>query len=193
MVDVRPPRTILQFAATLESRKPEDKDREFVISYTVDDHSFEVFERHIPNSGFRGGKFMQRTVVKKPNGDTYEPREIYVGAKLNLGGWVFVLQEASEEALKTMEANSDVFVKCDLSELLKVVRARLDGRAPQLLVAFQRRDVKKKDQLKLSEIQEVLKEFGITFGDQEFLTLLRRYQVADWDLFDYKSFVQSLV
>ena len=193
MVDVRPPRTVLQFAASLETRKPEDKTREFVVSYTMDDHSFEVFERHIPNSGFGGGKFMQRTVVKKPNGETYEPREIYVGAKVNLGGWVFTLQEASEEALKIMEARSDIFVKCDLAELLAIVRERLDGKAPQLLVAFQKKDTKKKDQLKLSEIRGVLKEFGLTFGDQEFLTLLRRYQVADWDLFDYKSFVQSLV
>jgi hypothetical protein len=194
MVDIRPPATILQFCATLESRRPEDKLREFVVAYYLQDRAFVVYETRVPNSGFRGGKFMQKQVLTNPKtGAPYEPREIYVGARLDLAGWIFVLQEASEDALKVMEAHSDVFVKCDLSALLALVRERLAGRAPQLLVEFQKKDTKKRRRLSLLDIQDVLGNFGLTFGDQEFLTIFRRYQVGQTDQFDYEQFVRNLV
>jgi hypothetical protein len=194
MVDTRPPATVLQFVATLETRRPEDKIREFVVAFYVEDRAFVVFENHVPNSGFRGGKFMQKQVLTNPKtGAPYEPRDIYVGARLDLARWTFVLQEASEDALKVMEARSDVFVKCDLNALLKLVREKLNGKAPDLLVAFQKKDVKKKRRLTFLETQEVLADFGLTFGDQEFLTLLRRYRICESEFFDYEALVRNLV
>jgi hypothetical protein len=194
MVDIRPPATVLQFVATLETRKPEDTMREFVVAFYVQDRAFVVFENHVPNSGFRGGKFMQKQVLTNPKtGAPYEPRDIFVGARLDLAGWQFVLQEASEDALKVMEARSDVFVKCDLSALLTLVRQRIAGKAPQLQVEFQKKDVAKRRRLNLVETQEVLAQFGLTFGDQEFLTLFRRYQIRGSEYFDYEAFVKNLV
>jgi hypothetical protein len=194
MVDLRPPPTVLQFLATLDTRKEEDKIREFVVAYYLEERSFVVFESHVPNSGFRGGKFMQKAVVTNPKtGAPYAPSDIYVGAVIDLGGWKFVLQEASQDALRVMEANSDVFRKCDLSDLLTIVRKRINGRAPELLIAFQKRDVKKRQRISLEVGQEVLLEFGLTFGDQEFLTLFRRYQIGNSDQFDYSEFVNNVV
>jgi hypothetical protein len=194
MVDIRPPATILQFCATLETRRPEDKLREFVVAYCLQDRALVVYETRVPNSGFRGRKFMQKQVLtNRKTGAPYEPREIYVGARLDLAGWIFVLQEASEDALKVMEAHSDVFVKCDLSALLALVRERLAGRAPQLLVEFQEKGTKKRRRVSLLDIQEVLGNFGLTFADQEFLTIFRRYQVGQSDQFDYEQFVRNLV
>jgi hypothetical protein len=194
MVETRPPATVLQFCATLDSRKPEDKIREFVIAYYFEDRAFVIFESRVPNSGFRSGKFMQKQVLINPKtGKPYEPHEIYIGARLDLAGWRFILQEASEDALKVMEAHSDEFVKCDLAALLKIVRDRLAGKSPQLLVEFQRKDPRKRRRLSLLDLQEVLGQFGLSFGDQEFLTLFRRYQIGPSDQFDYEQFVRNLV
>lgn len=192
MADVRPRPTILQFAATLQSKKPEDKIREFVIAYYMEDSAFEIFERHIPNSGFRGGKFMQKAVCKKPSGELYEPKDIYIGATLDLNNWKFMLQEASEDALKIMEAKSDIFVKSNLSELIRLARTRIGTKVPELLVAFQKKDKKKTGSIRMEDSQDILSEFGLTFGDQEYLTLLRRYQAYGME-FDYQAFVEDLV
>lgn len=192
MADVRPRPTILQFAATLQSQKPEDKIREFVVAYYMEESAFEIFERHIPNSGFRGGKFMQKSVCKKLSGELYEPKDIYIGAILDLNNWKFVLQEASEDALKTMEAKSDIFVKSDLSELIRICRTKIGTKVPELLVAFQKKDAKKRGSIHMEETQGVLDQFGLAFGDQECLTLLRRYQVNGME-FDYQAFVEDLV
>lgn len=194
MVDLRPPPTILKFLATLNSKRRDDQIREFVVSYYLDDKAFSVSEKQVPNSGFRSGQFLKKMVINNPKtGVPYEPHEVYVGAAVNLGGWQFTLQEASEDALKVMEAQSDVFVKCDLAELLRRIRQTLAISVPELLVQFQRKDNRKRNCISLADLQEVFLKNGIDFGDQEFLTLFRRYQVNDMDLFNYQEFIDNLV
>ena len=161
-MDIRPPPTVLQFSASMISDNKADRGRSFVVSYTVDDKSFTVFEKVVPNSGFRGGKFLQKCVCTNPEtGKPYEPKDIYLGAKLNLEGWKFILQEASEAALKTMESRPDVFIKSDLSLIISKLRKMLAGQSPKMLVAFQKKDTRKRLRVTLVELQEVLAEFGI--------------------------------
>jgi hypothetical protein len=194
MVDRRPAPTILQFLATLETRNPEDKIREFVVAFYAEDRAFIVYENHVPNSGFRGGKFLQKQIVNNPKtGAPYEATDIYVGAQLDLLGWHFVLQDASEDALKVMEARSDVFEKSDLAAIIGDVRKRIAGKAPQLLVEFQKKDAQRRERLSSADAREVLAQFGFTFGNQEFLTLFRRYQFCNSDYFSYEDFVKNLV
>ena len=191
-MDIRPPPTILQFSATMISDNKDNRHRCFVVSYCVDDKSFTVFEKVVPNSGFNGGKFLQKTVCTNPaTGKPYEPTDIYLGAVVNLEGWKFMLQEASEAALKTMEARSDVFYKSDLSLIISKLRKVLGHQIPKLLVAFQKRDPRKRLRVSLVETQEALAEFGIVMADQEFLTLFRRYQYGN-DQFKYQEFVESM-
>ena len=191
-MDIRPPPTVLQFSASLISDRKEDRGRSFVVSYTVDDKSFTVFEKVVPNSGFRGGKFLQKCVSNNPStGKPYEPKDIYLGATINLEGWKFLLQEASEYALRTMESRPDVFVKSDLSLIIAKLRNILAKQAPKMLVAFQKKDTKKRLRVTLVQLQEVLAEFGIVMADQEFLTLFRRYQYGD-DYFLYQDFIEAM-
>ena len=191
-MDIRPPPTVLQFAASMISDNKADRGRSFVVSYTVDDKSFTVFEKVVPNSGFQGGKFLQKCVCNNPEtGKPYEPKDIYLGAKVNLEGWKFILQEASEAALKTMESRPDIFVKCDLSVIITKLRKMLAHQAPKILVEFQKRDPRKRLRVSLVQVQEVLAQFGIVMADQEFLTLFRRYQYGD-DQFMYQDFVEAM-
>ena len=193
-MDLRPPATVLQFAATLVTRDQNDKAREFVIAYYVEDRAIAISERYIPNSGFRGGKFMQKTAINNPKtGKPYEPSDIFVGAILQIAGRTFCLQEASEDALKVMEARSDVFTKSDLSMIMVELREKLHGQCPKLLVQFQSIDPKKTEKVTLVELEKILANNGIKLGDQELLTLFRRYQHLDYDKFNYQQFVQDLV
>ena len=193
-MDLRPPATVLQFAATLVTRNQNDKQREFVIAYYVEDRAFAIFERAIPNSGFRGGKFLQKTVVNNPKtNQPYEPSDIYIGATVEIAGRTFCLQEASEDALKIMESRSDVFTKCDLAAIMQDLRTKLSGKCPQLLVQFQSIDPKKTLRVSLLELEDILDKNGIKLGDQEFLTLFRRFQFLDTDRFNYQNFIDALV
>jgi hypothetical protein len=192
-MDIRPPPTILQFAASMMSDNKADRRRSFVVSYHVDDKAFVVFEKVVPNSGFAGGKFLQKCVCNNPEtGKPYEPGDIYLGATVILEGWEFLLQEASEATLKTMESRPDVFIKSDLSLIMAKLRKILNKQGPKMIVAFQKRDTRKRLRVNLLQLQEVLAEFDIIMADHEFLTLFRRYQFGD-DGFEYQKFVEAMV
>lgn len=194
LMDLRPPPTILQFAATLVSRNPEDRSREFVISFFVEEHAFSIAERTIPNSGFTGGKFLGKTVVNNPKtGKPYEPSDIFIGTTVEIAGRKFILQEASEEALKTMEAKSDIFARSDLAGIMDRIRAETKGKAPTILVEFQKLDTRRRGRVSLTDVQSVLAKFNIKLDDQEFLTLFRRFQHLDSEFFLYQDFVSGLV
>ena len=193
-MDLRPPPTVLQFAATLISRNPEDRSREFVISFYVEDHAFAISERTIPNSGFAGGKFLGKTVVNNPKtGKPYEASDVFIGTTVEIASRKFILQEASEAALKTMEAKSDIFERSDLAGIMDRIREENKGKAPQILVEFQKLDKRRRGRVTLPEVQSVFATFGIKLDDQQFLTLFRRFQYIDSDMFLYQDFVSGLV
>lgn len=194
MVDIRPPATVLQFIATKSRCTREEMDREFIIAYYVEDRAFAISERTVPNSGYRGGKFMQKSVVINPKtGQPFQPSEIYIGAELEINSTWFILQEASEDALKVMEARSDVFSKCDLCALMEKLRTQMKGKCPNMLVEFQRLDSRKRGIVSLVQLQQIFSQFDISLEDQEFLTLFRRYQEFDDDRFQYQPFINALV
>ena len=140
-MDFRPPPTTLKFLATMVSRYQEDKGREFIIEYCVDDASFTIFEESIPNNGFQSGRFLQKTIINNPKtGKPYQPTEMYIGNTLFINNYEFILQEASEETLKIMESKPDIFKMCDLSKILMKLRQSIKEKIPQMLAEFQKYD-----------------------------------------------------
>jgi hypothetical protein len=80
MVDRRPNPTILQFTAKLVTKNKDDALRDFVVAFFVEDSSFMITERVVRNSGFRGGKFLNRTKIDNPQTRApFQPDEVTVG------------------------------------------------------------------------------------------------------------------
>ena len=192
-MNTTPDPTILSFTATLISNNRDDALREFIVAYFIDDCTFSVTEKVIPNSGFPGGKFMQRTKVINPETrQPYQPEEISIGKDVNLGGWRFHLKSASEGTLKTMEARSDVFTRSDLASVLLPLTRELKAHVNDLRTSFQRRDKTHRGRIRRDEIDDVLQEFNVKLGEQELITLFRRFQFADSDMFEYNDFLETL-
>ncbi|OHT15187.1 hypothetical protein TRFO_14375 [Tritrichomonas foetus] len=192
-MDTRPPPTILSFTATLISNNRDDALREFIVAFYVEDSSFSVMEKVIPNSGFPGGKFLQRTKVINPETmQPYQPDEVSIGRDVTLGGWKFHLKSASEGTLRTMEAKSDIFTRSDLCSVLLPLNRELKSRVSDLKTAFARRDKTHRGRVRREEVAEVLEEFNVNLGEQELITLFRRFQFADSELFEYNDFLETL-
>lgn len=89
---------IVRFMAKLITKRPEDVARRFVVSLFCGDDTVSVFERPGRNSGFVGGKFLERAKLKNPaTGKVYKPEEFFVGANLTVNCYQFELIEAKEE------------------------------------------------------------------------------------------------
>jgi hypothetical protein len=192
-MDLRTPPTLLSFIAKLVSRNRDDALREFIVSFYLEDSSFAVMEKVIPNSGFPGGKFLNRTKVTNPETNApYRADDVTIGLDVQIGAWTFHLKAASEGTLRTMEARADQFVRSDLATIILPLRPDLKPRIDDLRTAFMRRDKLKRGRVKRDDLAPILGDFNVKLGVQELLTLFRRFQFADSDLFEYNDFLAAL-
>jgi hypothetical protein len=92
MVDLRPNPTIIGFMAKLVTDRSDDAIRKFIVAFYPEDSSFSVFEKFIRNSGFLGGKFLQRTKATIPGTNLpYTAEQIAIGSTVSIIGWTFRL------------------------------------------------------------------------------------------------------
>jgi len=99
---------VLVFTAQFEGENvtPPDDERRFVVSYYLVDGSVAVYEPPVVNSGFIGGKFLERTMapVKKPGSRApYVAKDFKVGAVIELSCRRFQLlatDAATEKIIK---------------------------------------------------------------------------------------------
>lgn len=113
----------LRFEAILDTNRPEDHERKFVVTFFKQDSTVAIFEGKVRNSGFVGGKFLERTYL--PNLDS---TKFFVGSTLRLNGFPFRLTGADEFTLRFMESHSDMFPAADVD----VVEKKLAGAVSQV-------------------------------------------------------------
>ncbi|CAH8429526.1 unnamed protein product [Schistosoma turkestanicum] len=125
---------VLRFAGKLLSGLMVDRDRQFVISYHLSDDTISIFEQHENNSGFKGGLFLDRKRVKKPDSklfdekpiEYYKPTDFYVGAILDLNNFLFELIEADEYTLDFMEKHKTQFKQSDCQFIMNKLKTLLN-------------------------------------------------------------------
>jgi hypothetical protein len=103
-----------RFLAKFINPASEDKNRRFILTYYMNNDTISIFEKFERNSGFVGGKFLERCRIKNP--DTKQwfcPTDLYVGNKLNINMYAFELVEADNFTLEFMANNPKVFGNSD--------------------------------------------------------------------------------
>uniref|UniRef100_A0A8C4M6K1 EF-hand domain containing 2 n=1 Tax=Equus asinus asinus TaxID=83772 RepID=A0A8C4M6K1_EQUAS len=120
----------LRFFAKLITHDCADVDRLFVISYFLSDDTLSVFEPIERNSGLTGGMFLKRIRVKRPGQEVFKSElseyikaeELYVGARVNVNGYLFLLLNADEYTLNYMEKHSDKFPMSSIEPALQKLK-----------------------------------------------------------------------
>ncbi|RHY19682.1 hypothetical protein DYB32_010834 [Aphanomyces invadans] len=114
---------ILRFCAHMDTTKPEDVHRRFIVSFMICDLSIMVMEPPQRNSGIGGGKFMERGVHKNPcRGTPFVKSDFYVGARIEVVGQAFILDNLDEYSAKYMESNPADFPYADRDRALKKLK-----------------------------------------------------------------------
>ncbi|KAJ3147022.1 EF-hand domain-containing member C2 [Geranomyces variabilis] len=102
--------TTLRFSAALNSPRQVDKDRRFVVSLYVADDTISVFEPKSRNTGLVGGKFLEKSRIRKPDGTGfYGTQDFYIGAELVFFHHPFIVTAADDYAVKFMAEHPDMF------------------------------------------------------------------------------------
>lgn len=165
----------LRFFAKLETSKPTEVDRRFVVSYFLADDTVSVFEPVVKNSGIVGGRFFERGRVKKPNQEEfgaqpskyYSENDFYVGASVEFNKHKFFLVDADEYAYNYMEKYCDKFPRSNIQMIMPKLgemmrEARMDGAGGVMSI---------------DEFQSMLRSIAQgRLSDQEVITISRYYQ-----------------
>ncbi len=120
-------RKVLRYKARLLSAGDLDRDREFIIAFYLKDETLAVFEPARKNSGFIGGKFLEKGRYRRPvgeNGDVerwYKAADFFIGAVVRFiipgvdaKSAAFVLEDADAYTKNLMEEDKKEFPEASL-------------------------------------------------------------------------------
>jgi len=100
----------LSFLARFVDPQPEDVNRRFNITFYMNNDTVSIFERFQRNSGFVGGKFLERRRVTNPaSGLFFKPNDFRVGVILRINKYDFELMQADRWTLDFMANNPAIF------------------------------------------------------------------------------------
>jgi hypothetical protein len=182
---------VLRFAAKFKNPQPQDVRREFVIVYYLSDDTVAVFERQQRNSGFTGGKFIQRGKWKNASAGNRDflAADFKVGDEVTINGFTFVTRDADEYALGYMESQAPEFPQADLADIVRICRAD-PARIDRLRRAFEGVDPELIGYVppKVAEAA-IIESVGLPI--HEAITVVRRW-IGDHG-FDYFGFLSAIV
>jgi hypothetical protein len=158
---------VLRFKASLDSDKPTDEGREFIICYFMNNNTLQVQEPPKKNTGVMGGKFLARKKYKHPTEDRhYTFSDFFAGATVQLAGHKLHIDDVDEHTLHHMESNSDQFPFADIGMVMRTMRKKLQSmsissRKGGGLVRdkFEELDVDRTGSLEKAELHALLRSF----------------------------------
>lgn len=158
---------------------PEDVGRQFVVAVTVSDQSVQICEPPQRNAGFVGGKFLERTRIKRANdasGSYLGLDDFYVGASVIMAGRTFELFEMDEYSANLMETRADQFPRSDKLAVLRKARAQLD---PAALARRVDQLGKQRREIDADGLAALLDGLVPSFALHDAITLVRSYGSRD--------------
>ncbi|CAH1781543.1 unnamed protein product [Owenia fusiformis] len=177
---------VLRFLARMDTTKPIDQDRRFIISYFMSDDTVLVFEPPVRNSGIIGGKFLERGRIKKPAQERYSTElseyynapDLYVGAVVEFNNHRFVLIDADEYAFGYMEAHNNEFAKASINLIMQKIQQALQGKgdAQDIQSFFQQNDTSGSGNMSYEQFHDMLLQVAPgLLTEHEIMTIGRYY------------------
>lgn len=173
---------VLRFVACLDTTKPIDMDRRFIVSFFLSDDTISVYEPSQRNSGIIGGKFLERSRIAKPalSPDEptvyYLPDDFYVGGRVEFNSHKFILIDTDEYALKYMEKYFEQFPHANISLILSKLKGPAQAQASSVQAAFQGADSRGSGKLDYGRFRQlVLKLAGGLLNEHEVMTIGRHF------------------
>jgi len=184
---------ILRFKASLASNSPQDEGRTFVIEFFRSDDTLKIYECRCANSGFVGGKFLERRRLKNPETEEwFLPSEFFVGADVVLNGFNFHILEADEHTLKHMENDSSQFPFANKDEILRKLADKLWDRSHHRTDTFRLIDQNKDSLITEQEFGDMMSMYGWHLSKHEIMTLFRCYDKNGDGAVGFDEFVKAL-
>lgn len=185
---------VLNFTARVISNFSGDKVRKFVVSFYLTDHTLSIYEMAVPNSGFRPGKFLQRTRVRNAfTKKFFEESDFYIGAEIGVSGRTFELMDAAKHTLCLMEANADDFPEANIEHVIQELYDACLKKADDINIKtlFESKDSDNTGFVTVSDAKEIFQMFLPLITKHAIITLTRAFE-RDQGKYEYNFLLQNL-
>eukprot|EP01084_Bolivina_argentea_P055616 101934_1 len=163
---------MLKFELKMAAGTKADAVRHFVLSYHLADDTISIFETMKRNSGMTGGKFLQRSKVKKPDGTFFRPNDFCIGAEVIVNRHRFTVTGSDERSIIYMEEHSAQFPQANIDTIVDKLRAMI-GSSDSLQEAFQAADFDQSGLLDYREFASIVGRSGLDITEHEVMTIMR--------------------
>eukprot|EP00744_Colponema_vietnamica_P002115 GILI01003401.1.p1 GENE.GILI01003401.1~~GILI01003401.1.p1 ORF type:complete len:667 (+),score=186.21 GILI01003401.1:140-2140(+) len=184
---------LLRFEARVQSGRPEDNSRQFIVVFYLADDTISVWEKTLRNSGIWSGKFLERQ--KWVNPDTRKPyhyADIFIGSVLNISSHQFRVVGADEYTLRFMEGTPEAFPMADISFVLDKLKQVVSFHTTSVTAWFRHMDRDKNCLISHDEFRAGLRERQIDLTEQEYVTLFRHFDKNGSGSIDLQEFTSTL-
>jgi len=177
---------------------PDDHKRRFVISYFMGDNSLSIYEPPIQNSGFMGGKFLERQRVIRHKsqqgfGDWMSEQDLLVElpGTVWINNYPFVLLETDKFTLRYVnKGRIDSFVSIDA--IHEKLRVKGRGLANEILSVFRMLDDEQTGTVSLDDLVNMMRKFNFDLDEDELIALMARWDAHKDGFVPYEEFVSQV-
>lgn len=167
---------VLRFMAKMDSDRPIDHNRHFIISYFLCDDTILVYEPPQRNSGIIGGKFLERSRVKVPDGSGYySSRDLFIGAHVEFLKHKFIITDADEYAVYYIEKNNKEYLQANVPIILSKLREVTDKHLEDVRSFFAQADPQDSGYISYDNFRNFILKYSSSLSDHEILSVCRTY------------------
>jgi len=200
-LDLRPPRKVdsmytkhgdaqIKFSLRLDNGIANDENRRFVLTCFLADKTIAIFEPPQRNSGIVGGKFLQKTSVRNPDsGKPFEASDFYIGQKVSINKYPFIVLATDERSMSFMEHNSSEFAHSNINAVVHKIQAMLISKRTGLFGALSGLP----GTVNHEELAGVFARLGLPVSEQGILTVLRYFDRNGEYRLTYPELLQRLL
>ena len=181
----------IRFRAVMDSERETYRGREFVVAFFLADGAIAVYEKVERNSGLPGGRFLEKIKVKHPErsatcplGDRdpnyyYIASDFFIGARVDVLSYRFVLLDADPRTLTYMEAHPFDFPLCNVDWVVEKLHVKESECGKSVDALCNSRDSEHNGMITLQQFREVIQQMNIDFSEQEVITIARRFSYEE--------------
>lgn len=184
---------VLRFMAKMDSARPIDQNRYFIISYFLCDDTILVYEPPQRNSGIIGGKFMERSRIKLPDDSGYySAQDLFIDAHVDFCKHKFIITDADEYAVIYIEKNNKEYVQANISLILQKLRSVTDQNLEGVRSFFSDADPDDTGYISYENLRNFILKYTSDLSGHEILTVCRHYGSAKAEEDNFNSMVAAI-
>lgn len=189
---------LLRFTAKLANPRPEDKIREFIVTFYLKDGHVMVHEPPIRNSGVIGGRFIQKGRYLNQNTNKWFEEDDFnvIGlkdCKVVIAGNALALTGWDDYTRKYYEKTPHVYPSHDLKSVVERLREACRIQSEKFLNVFRQFDKDFNGVLTLAEFQWAMSKFGMELNKEEALACMRHFDQNEDGVVTYNEFADVLL